>query len=82
LLSELGGGSVHFCGRGDHYIKHLSEMENLYGVNLSQPEHNDMETIFRNTIDKKIMILGLQHDAAQNALQEGRNLRGRVHCWP
>jgi hypothetical protein len=82
LLSELGGGSVHFCGRGDHYIKHLSEMKNLYGVNLSQPELNDMETIFRNTIDKKIMILGLQHDAAQNALKKGRNLRGRVHCWP
>jgi hypothetical protein len=49
-------GMVHFCGRGDHYIARLSELENLYAVDLSQPHLNDMEQILRNTVDKGINL--------------------------
>jgi len=80
LLSEFGGGAVHFCGRGDHYIDSLTDMTGMYAVNMSQPECNDMERIFRNTIDKGIMLIGLQSDAAEAATGQGRDLRGRVHC--
>ena len=45
--------------------------------NLTQPECNDMETIYRNTVDRGILLLGL--DAAV-AAAAGRDLRGRVHC--
>jgi uroporphyrinogen-III decarboxylase len=81
LLSEFGGGAVHFCGRGDHYIDRLTRMEGLYAVNLSQPECNDMERIFRHTVDRGIRLIGLQRLAAENALRRGRELGGRVHCW-
>ncbi len=49
LFDYFGGGCIHFCGRGDHYIESLCDIESLYGINMSQPEHNDMEKIF-NTV--------------------------------
>ncbi|MBN1878138.1 MAG: hypothetical protein JXA33_28210 [Anaerolineae bacterium] len=81
LLDEFGGGGIHFCGRGDHYIKRASEIKNLTTVNLSQPEYNDMERIFAHTVDKGIPIVGLKKVAAEAALAGGRDLHGRVHCW-
>lgn len=77
ILDALGGGAVHFCGRGDHYIEAMSEMRGLAAINMSQPECNDMETIYRNTVDKGIKILGLAGWAAESA---DRPLRGQVHC--
>ena len=81
LLREFGGGAVHFCGRGSHYIASLSTCEGLTAVQLSQPNYNDMETIYRHTVDKGIALLGLQREAAETALRAGRPLHGRVHCW-
>jgi hypothetical protein len=81
LLREFGGGAVHFCGRGDHYIGRATEMPGVYAINLSQPEYNKMEVIFDNTVDKGINIVGLTCDAAEAALAAGRDFHGRVHCW-
>ncbi|MFH1571570.1 MAG: hypothetical protein ABIL09_26505 [Gemmatimonadota bacterium] len=81
LLERFGGGAIHFCGRGEHYIHRLPEMYGVNAVNLSQPEYNDMETIFRHTVDRGLQIIGLQRQAAEAAVAEGRDLRGRVHCW-
>lgn len=78
ILSEFGGG-VHFCGRGEHYIHHLAGLENLSVINMSQPECNDMETIYQNTVDKDIIIIGLRSDEVRRAVESGRDLRGRVH---
>lgn len=46
LLDYYGGGCMHFCGRGDHYISSMCEIDALYGINLSQPHLNDMDVIF------------------------------------
>ncbi|MFN2285890.1 MAG: hypothetical protein ACK2UQ_15855 [Anaerolineae bacterium] len=81
LLRKLGGGALHFCGRGDHYIQKAAEMEGLYAINLSQPEYNKMDVIFDHTVDRGINIIGLPRAAADAALARGRDLRGRVHCW-
>jgi len=81
LLDRFGGGATHYCGRGDHWIHRVPEMRGVYGVNLSQPELNDMETVLKHTVDRGIVLLGLQHDAADAALQAGRDLHGHVHCW-
>ena len=79
LLKAFGGGAIHFCGRGDHYIAELANLEGLYGINMTQPELNDMELIFANTVDRGINLLALDANAAQQANTRGRNLRGRVH---
>ncbi len=80
LLDEFGGGAIHFCGKGDHYIPAMSQLRGLYAINLSQPELNDMEEIYRHTVDKGIKLLGLKREAAEAALAQGRDLRGQVHC--
>jgi uroporphyrinogen-III decarboxylase len=79
LLDQFGGGAIHFCGKGDHFIASMSEMEGLYAVNMSQPEYNDMETMYAHTVDKGIKLVGLDRTAAQAAVAAGRDLRGQVH---
>ena len=81
LLHEFGGGGIHFCGRGDHFIAKAAEIPGVHAVNITQPHLNDAETIFRNTIDKGIQLIGFERQAAEQALRRGRNLRGNVHCW-
>ena len=81
LLDELGGGAIHFCGRGDHLIAKLSQLSGLHAINTTQPALNNVETIFAHTIDKQINLLGFERDVAEQARQQGRPLRGRVHCW-
>jgi hypothetical protein len=78
LLAEFGGGAVHFCGKGDHFIASLSELRGLYALNISQPELNTMETVYQHSVDKGINLLGLKRQAALEALNNGRDLRGRV----
>ncbi len=80
LLDACGGGALHFCGRGDHYIAQAGALRGVYAVNLSQPELNRMEVIYTHTVDRGIHLLGLPRGAAEAALASGRNLHGRVHC--
>lgn len=65
LLKRYEGGIVHFCGRGDHYIDILCEIPDLYGINMSQPQYNDMEKIYRNTVDKGLKIINFNADRAK-----------------
>ena len=77
IIDTFGGG-IHFCGRGDHYIEHVGAIDGISCVNLSEPYMNDMEKIYRNTIDRGLIIFGLLQSEVDRALGEGRNLRGRV----
>jgi hypothetical protein len=78
LLDTFGGGVIHFCGKGDHFIESLSTLRGLYAVNLSQPQMNDMERIYQYTVDRGINLLGLKEEAARQALARSRDLHGRV----
>ncbi len=81
LLAEFGGGAIHYCGRGDHWIDRVADMPGLHAINLSQPHLNDMEAVYRSTVDRGVNLIGLARDAAEAALSGGRELRGRVHCY-
>jgi hypothetical protein len=70
IIDAFGGG-VHFRGKGDHYIEAVSEIRGLSTINLSQPECNDMEIIYRNTIDKGIVIIGLPSAAVKKSRRLG-----------
>jgi hypothetical protein len=82
LLREFGGGGIHFCGRGDHYIASACRLEGMTAIAMSQPDYNDMETIYRHTIDRGIPLLSFPRRAAEAALAKGRSLRHQVQCWP
>ena len=82
LLDEFDGGAIHFCGKGDHYSARMSEMDGLYAIAMSQPECNDMEIIYANTVDKGLKLIGLSQAAADEAVAYGRDLHGQVHTSP
>ena len=77
---SLAGAAVHFCGRGDHYIGRLTQLRGVYGIQLSQPAYNQMEEIYRHTVDQGIPLIGLELRAAEGAVTAGRRLHGRVHA--
>lgn len=79
-IIDIFGGCIHFCGKGDHYIQKVSEIRGLSGINMSQPDWNDMETIYRNTVDKGLEIIGMPAAEVERAAAAGRPLRGLVHC--
>jgi len=80
LLDEFSGGAIHFCGKGDHFISLLGEMQGLHAIQLSQPHLNDMPKVYQHTIDKGIQLIGLGEQAALEAIEAGIDLKGRVHC--
>lgn len=79
LLEHFNGGAVHFCGRGDHYIESLAKMNKLYAVNLSQPHYNDMEKIYRATVDRGVKLLAFGRDRALEDLSREGGYRHNLH---
>jgi hypothetical protein len=59
LLDYYGGGCMHFCGRGDHYIEGLLELDSLFSINMSQPHLNDMNKILDLLKKHGKTVLGL-----------------------
>jgi hypothetical protein len=80
LYDTFGGGVDHFCGRGDHFIQSNTSISGLHAIAMGQPEYNDMEIIYRHTVDKGIKLLSFSRPWAEKAICEGRKLHGQVHC--
>ncbi|MBQ4050050.1 MAG: hypothetical protein IJD13_00330, partial [Oscillospiraceae bacterium] len=79
LLKYYGGGCMHYCGRGDHYIDLLTSIPELMGVNLSQPELNDMEKIYAAVIRNGKKIIGFPSGAAAEYASRPDAVRGMIH---
>ncbi len=47
---------------------------------MSEPELNNMEKVYSNTIKKGINIIGLKKEEVDRGLKEGIKYMGRVHC--
>ena len=80
LLRHFGGGAMHFCGRGDHYIGLLGGIPELTAVNLSQPHLNDMEKIYQNTVDRGIVLADFSRKQAEADQNRPGGFHGCVHC--
>ena len=63
LFEHFGGGCMHYCGRGDHYIDSLCDIESMYAFNMSQPELNDMDKIMNAVLRKNKRIIALPRAA-------------------
>ena len=48
---------------------------------MSQPQYNDLEKIYRNTVDKGIKLLNMSIGAAESSLRDGRNLYSNVQSY-
>ena len=62
VLQKLGGGAVHFCGTGDHFVELLAKTPLLYAVDMSQPHLNNMEKILKALPDQGINLYVPRHD--------------------
>lgn len=80
LLDRFDGGAMHFCGRGDHYIDILCDAPKLYGINMGQPHLNDMEKIFKNSVDKGIKILGMAKVSYQDIKGRATGYNHSLHA--
>ena len=72
------GGIIHSCGKVDHFAPCLTDIAGYHGFNLSQPEYNDMETIYQATLDHDIKVLNLAYKTASQTVQSGRETYGRL----
>lgn len=79
ILNEFEGGAIHFCGRGSHYIESMCKMDNLFAINMSQPEYNELETVYDNTIDKGLKILDLEKSYAEKVEKNNRANIQNIH---
>jgi hypothetical protein len=79
VLDAVGGGAMHACGRVEHFVDRLPDMPGLSAFNMSQPQLNDIEQVYRHTLDRGIVLIGLDGAAARASLAAGRDLKGRVH---
>ena len=59
LFDYYGGGCMHFCGNGDHFVESLCGIEKMYGINMSQPALNDMEIVLRAVQKNNKRFVGL-----------------------
>lgn len=59
LFDHFGGGCMHFCGTGSHYIDALCEIESMYGFNCSQPHLNDADKLFAAALKNNKKIISL-----------------------
>jgi len=72
LLKAFGGGIIHFCGRGDHFIDHMTGMPGLRSVDMSQPHLNDMEKVLSAIPDQGINLFVSRDDFDLTGHQVGR----------
>ena len=72
------GGCIHYCGRGDQFIEEMGASRNLYGLNISQPELNDMDKVWHVARQHRLVILGLLEAHLPTSVRQGVTL---VRSW-
>lgn len=58
-ILDTFGGCIHFCGRGASFVADMVQSRNLYGLHVSEPELNDMDTIWRLCRERKLVLLSI-----------------------
>jgi len=57
LLAELGGGSIHFCGNGQHLIGKMLSIPHLRGIDVGQPELMDIDTVYAACRERGVAVI-------------------------
>ncbi|MAG17139.1 MAG: hypothetical protein CMJ21_03615 [Phycisphaerae bacterium] len=70
LLRGVGGGTIHFCGDGQHLIEAVLEIDDLRGFDFGQSEMMDFDAIYEMCRRKRIPMTNLRPE--RNDLITGR----------
>lgn len=57
ILRELGGGGIHYCGKGDHLVDEFLALPSIQCLDLGQSYLNDLDAIYAKAMTKKIPII-------------------------
>ncbi|HSW46884.1 MAG TPA: hypothetical protein VLM89_15085 [Phycisphaerae bacterium] len=71
VLSRMGGGGIHFCGKGDHLVPEILKLPSLTAIDLGQPLMNDLDRVYARCAERRIPIVRLR-------VSEEEILAGRV----
>ena len=80
LYQHFGGGAMHYCGRGDHFISSACRIDGLNAVNLSQPHLNNMKTVLESAVNNKVCIFALSKEAINDAINQKIPLNGLINA--
>ena len=56
VLSALGGGGIHSCGETEHNVDAFFALPSIRGLDLGQPELNDIDAIYAKARPRKIAL--------------------------
>ena len=59
LVKEMAGGSLHFCGNGEHLIEPMLEIPELGGIDLGEPFLMDVKRIYQMCSQKQVPVTNL-----------------------
>jgi hypothetical protein len=57
VLRDCGGGGLHACGSADHLVDEFLALEGLQGIDLGQPELNDVERLYAKARQQNAPLL-------------------------
>lgn len=57
LLREIGKGSIHFCGSGQHLIKPMLEILDLLGLDFGETHLMDSHWIYETVRERKVAVV-------------------------
>jgi hypothetical protein len=60
LLQEVGTGSIHFCGNGQHLVEPMLEIPDLRGLDLGQADMMDVKKIYDMASQRKVALTCLK----------------------
>jgi hypothetical protein len=60
LLGEVGSGSIHFCGNGQHLIEPMLEIPDLRGVDFGQAGMMDIKRIYESASARHVALTCLK----------------------
>lgn len=58
-FSPFNGGFIHFCGKHDYFLESLLDLEEVYAINLGNPEMYDFNKIMKKILEHNKCYFGL-----------------------
>jgi len=59
LLDAVGGGTIHFCGNGQHLVREMLTIPSLRGLDFGQPDQMDEETAYALCREQRVALTHL-----------------------
>lgn len=72
---DVFGGCIHFCGRGDQFVGDMTQSSHLYGLNITQPELNNMTRIWEMCQTRQIVLLDINESYLPPMARTGVSVR-------